>query len=261
MIQIILMSSVAGILGTGLGGVIGLLFGNSSKKTMSYLLSFASGMMVSIVCFDLIPEALKLSHIIVVVIGILLGVIVVLLLNTVIDKAANKKDTHVEVEKMRHQERVINSNGKRSMIMSGIIMFSAIALHNLPEGLAIGSGATYNEQLGIVLSMLIAIHNIPEGMSICVPLIVGGMNKGKALALTAVSGAPTLLGGILGYFLGNISGNIIALSLSLAGGAMLYVTYCEILPQIIFMNKGRRPAVFTIIGIVVGLTIVNGFYI
>ena len=257
MIEIILLSSGAGIIGTGLGGLIGLLFGESSKKTMSYLLSFASGMMVSIVCFDLVPEALELSNIWLTAVGIFVGVFVVQGLNYAIDKVTNENETHTEPEQLRHQDDVIHPSGKRSLLMSGLIMFAAIALHNLPEGLAIGSGSTHNDQLGLVLATLIALHNIPEGMSICVPLVAGGMKRAKALGLTALSGAPTLIGGLLGYGLGQINGNVIALSLSLAGGAMLYVTYCEILPQVILMNKGRRPAVFTIIGIVTGLIIVN----
>ncbi len=228
MIEIILLSSGAGIIGTGLGGLIGLLFGESSKKTMSYLLSFASGVMVSIVCFDLIPEGLELGGMPITIVGILLGILVVQGLNYVIDKISNERETHTEFEELRHQEDLLNPSGSRSLLTSGLIMFAAIALHNLPEGI-----------------------------SICVPLIAGGMNRWKAILLTTVSGAPTLIGGLAGYMLGSISDKFIAISLALAAGAMLYVTYCEILPQVILMNKKRQPAVFTIIGIIFGLVVVN----
>ena len=134
-------------------------------------------------------------------------------------------------------------------------MLSAIALHNLPEGLAIGSGASHDTQLGMTLAILIALHNIPEGMSIAVPLVAGGMKKGKVALLTALSGAPTLLGGLLGAVLGNMGNFMVASSLGIAAGAMLYVTYCEILPEVILLNKGRRPALFTIGGIIFGLVI------
>ena len=257
MIEIILLSSGAGIIGTGLGGLIGLLFGESSKKTMSYLLSFASGVMVSIVCFDLIPEGLELGGMPITIVGILLGILVVQGLNYVIDKISNEKETHTEFEELRHQEDLLNPSGRRSLLTSGLIMFAAIALNNLPEGMAIGSGATHDANMGLILAALIALHNIPEGISICVPLIAGGMNRWKAILLTTISGAPTLIGGLAGYMLGSISDKFIAISLALAAGAMLYVTYCEILPQVILMNKKRQPAVFTIIGIIFGLVVVN----
>ena len=106
-----------------------------------------------------------------------------------------------------------------------------------------------------MLVLAVTLHNIPEGMSIAVPLVAGGMKKGKVALLTALSGAPTLLGGLLGAVLGNMGNFMVASSLGIAAGAMLYVTYCEILPEVILLNKGRRPALFTIGGIIFGLVI------
>ena len=136
-------------------------------------------------------------------------------------------------------------------------MVLAVTLHNLPEGMAIGSGASHDAQMGLTLAVLIALHNIPEGMSIGVPLIAGGMAKWKAVLLTALSGAPTLVGGALGAYLGSGGDALVAISLALAAGAMLYVTYCEILPQVILLNQERGPAVFTIMGIILGLLMVH----
>lgn len=255
MLKTIIMASAAGIIGTGIGGILGLLFGASSKKAMSYVLSFASGVMLSIVCFDLIPESLTLGGLGLVILSIIGGIGVVQILNTVIDRITNSKETHVEPEELRHQKEILSKESKQSFLKSGIIMLSAIALHNLPEGLAIGSGASHDTQLGMTLAILIALHNIPEGMSIAVPLVAGGMKKGKVAFLTALSGAPTLLGGLLGAVLGNMGNFMVASSLGIAAGAMLYVTYCEILPEVILLNKGRRPALFTIGGIIFGLAI------
>lgn len=143
------------------------------------------------------------------------------------------------------------------MLKSGLLMFTAIALHNLPEGMAIGSGAAHNDKMGLMLAVLIALHNIPEGISIGVPLIEGGMNRAKAVFLTAVSGFPTFIGGWIGARLGNIGESFIAASLAFAGGAMLYVTFCEILPQSTLLNHTRRPAVFAVAGVLFGLIIVR----
>ena len=108
-----------------------------------------------------------------------------------------------------------------------------------------------------MLVLAVTLHNIPEGMSIGVPLIAGGMAKWKAVLLTALSGAPTLVGGALGAYLGSGGDALVAISLALAAGAMLYVTYCEILPQVILLNQERGPAVFTIMGIILGLLMVH----
>lgn len=81
MLETLLISCAAGVIGTGTGGVIGLLLGESSKRSMSYLLSFASGVMVSIVCFDLIPESLELASLSTVVVSIILGAVIVQFLN------------------------------------------------------------------------------------------------------------------------------------------------------------------------------------
>lgn len=258
MLKTLLIASTAGIVGTGLGGVIGLFFGQSSKKTLSSLLTFAAGVMISIVCFDLIPEALSLSSVWVTAISIMLGILAVQWLNRIIDRLTHSEETHVELEDLRHQQDLLSTSRERSMLRSGLIMFAAIALHNLPEGMAIGSATSHDASMGLTLAFLIALHNIPEGMTIGVPLIEGGMNKWKAIGLTALSGAPTLVGGLLGAAFGNLGDATIAVSLALAAGAMLYVTFCEVLPQAILLHHGRRPALFAILGIMVGFISVNG---
>lgn len=266
--NVILVSVLAGVAGTGLGGLFGILFGRQSLKNMSYVLSFAGGIMVSIVMFDLIPEALELTNVWATTIGVGIGVVAVAGLNHIIDIMTARmtgKETieeHDALEELHHQDPFLAQLAEAGqsnvqLMKAGIVMLGAIALHNLPEGMAIGSGMIHDTAMGIILAIMIAIHNIPEGMAIGVPLYAGGMSMGKTLFLTALSGAPTLLGAILGYFLGNMSPYLIAMSLAGAGGAMLYVTYCEIMPQVILMNKGRLPAIFTLIGIVGGLLLIN----
>ena len=259
MLKIILFSTVVGVVGTSIGGLIGLIFGNSSKSTVSYLLSLASGVMISIVTFDLIPETLELSSLRLTIISIVCGVLTVQVMNYIIDKITDSKETHVQLEELRHQKNVISAKGQASLLRAGIVMFAAIALHNLPEGMAIGSGGAHSSSMGAALAIVIALHNIPEGMSIGVPLIEGGMNKYKAVLLTALSGLPTLFGGLLGAALGNLGQTTIAFSLSFAGGAMLYVTFCEIIPQAILLDRTRKPALFTISGLIIGLSLVELF--
>ena len=93
-------------------------------------------------------------------------------------------------------------------------------------------------------------------MAISVPLINGGVQRRKAILITALSGTPTIIGALLGYFIGDIGALGLAVSLSFASGAMLYVTFGEIIPQSILMYRSKLPAFFVIIGMMLGLIII-----
>jgi ZIP family zinc transporter len=141
------------------------------------------------------------------------------------------------------------------MLRSGILIFIAIALHNIPEGMAIGAGGSHNFQLGFLLALMITVHNIPEGMAIAAPLLAGGLSKKRVILLTALCGATTLIGGLIGILIGNISQFAVAISLSCAGGAMLYIVFGEMIPQSVIMTKNRTASIITLFGIIVGLMI------
>ena len=256
--HMLLFSAGAGILGMGVGGLLSaLLFKKASDNVICWLLSFAAGIMTSIVCFGMLPEAIELSGVVVSIIGLIIGIVLILFLNKLVDKITNLSDENMKIhythEELYHQEKVIKSRTK--MLRSGIIMLIAISLHNIPEGLAIGAGGTYNFQLGALLTVMVTLHNLPEGMAVAAPLLAGGMNRWKAVFWTTASGAPTVLGGFLGILIGNISSTAIALSLAAAGGAMLYVVFGEIIPQSVVMTKSRIAPLVTLFGILVGLLI------
>lgn len=271
---LIKVTALAGIGGTGLGGVIGALFKKDSDKTASLLLSFAAGVMVAIVCFDLIISAIGTkTGVTVVCAGICAGVALVYSLNLFIDKITNYEVEHIDKthpETADDLDEIIHSNhlsvhmkkhdNKVNLFVAGVIMACAIALHNLPEGMTIG--ASYANTNGVlqgsalVLAILIGLHNIPEGMAIAVPLINGGMKRRLAILITALTGAPTIIGSIIGYWLGDIGRWGLALSLSFASGAMLYVVFGEILPQSILMYRSKLPAFFVIVGMLVGLVVI-----
>lgn len=274
-ILLIKATALAGIGGTGLGGIIGALFKKDSDKTASLLLSFAAGVMVAIVCFDLIVSALETkTGVYTISAGISAGVGVVYLLNLFIDKITNHEVSHIDnthPETADDLDEIIHSNhlsvhinkhdNKLSLFVAGVIMACAIALHNLPEGMTIGASFANSNGVmqgsALVLAILIGLHNIPEGMAIAVPLINGGVKRRMAILVTALAGAPTILGAMLGYWIGDIGPLGLALSLSFASGAMLYVVFGEILPQSILMYRSKLPAFFVIIGILTGLLVIH----
>ena len=271
---LIITTTLAGVVGTGLGGLIGAMLQKDSNRTVSLLLSFAGGVMLSVVCFDLVTESIETNvGIGIVVAAIAIGVGVTYFLNYLIDQKTNPEVPHIDenhpktaddLDELIHSDHLelhaSKRDGKLSLFIAGVVMASAIALHNVPEGMTIGASYASNDGVmgsaALVLAILIGLHNIPEGMAVSVPLISGGMSRVKAVLITASSGIPTVIGALLGFWLGEIGALGLALSLGFASGAMLYVVFGEILPQAILMYHSKLPAFSAIIGMLVGLFII-----
>ena len=186
-----------GTFGTTIGGIIGVISKRKSKKFLSFVLSLASGLMMSIISFDLVPEALKIS-------------------DKVVEKYFTIKD------------KKFNEN---SLLKTGIIVSIGLAIHNFPEGLAIGTGFEASIKLGLSLAIAICLHDIPEGISMAVPMKNGGMKKSKVIILVIISGITTGIGALVGSIIGNISESVISICLSFAAGAMLYIISRRINPR------------------------------
>ena len=271
---LIVTTALAGVVGTGVGGLIGAMLQRDSNRTVSLLLSFAGGVMLSVVCFDLVLEAIETNVGILTVIGaIAFGVAATFLLNYLIDRKTNPEVPHIDenhpktaddLDELIHsnhwEQHYADRENKMGLFLAGVVMACAIALHNVPEGMTIGASYASNDGVmgsaALVLAVLIGLHNIPEGMAVSVPLISGGMQRWKAVLITAASGIPTILGALLGYLLGEIGPLGLTVSLGFASGAMLYVVFGEILPQSILMYHSKLPAFSAITGILVGLLII-----
>ena len=254
---VLLVTAAAGIIGTGLGGCIAALLRRDSPRAISLMLSFAAGVMTGVVCFDLLTEAITTetggrSSLFLTTIGVLIGYGAVWCLNIWL----NKNSQEEEIEKMQDEK------APSSLFLAGIIMAAAIALHNLPEGMVIGTsfakaakaGGTIRS--GLTMAAVIGLHNIPEGMAVATPLCSGGYRRSKAILLSALTGTPTVLGAALGYFLGTLGPAALTLSLSFASGAMLYVVFGELLPEAARLWNSNLPSLAAVLGILLGLVIV-----
>ncbi len=271
-----LTTFIAGVIGTGLGGLVGALLQKDSNRTVSLLLSFAGGVMLAVVCFDLVVEAIETGvGICTVIAAVAFGVAVIYFLNWLIDRKTNPEvphidashpQTHDDLDELIHadhyQQHLKQKDSRMALFVAGLVMASAIALHNVPEGMTIGASYASNHGMmgraALTLAILIGLHNIPEGMAVSVPLISGGMAKWKAVCVTALSGFPTVIGALLGYWLGEIGAMGLCLSLGFASGAMLYVVFGEILPQAFIMYRSKLPAFSAIAGILAGILIIFG---
>lgn len=137
-----------GTFGTTLGGIIGVVIKKHSNKFLSFILSFASGLMMAVICFDLIPEALEITGIVNVILGIGIGIVAMIFCDLLVEKKFNA-----------NQQFKQNNN---SLLKTGIIVSIGLAIHNFPEGLAIGSGFEASIKLGLSLAIAICLHDIPE---------------------------------------------------------------------------------------------------
>jgi len=251
---ILFLSIIAGVAGMGIGGLLTALFGSKSDKLIGIFLSFSGGVMISIAFVELIPEAVQLSSIAIMVVGLFIGAALVFALHYLMDNISHtggKSKVHDSFAEYFHSGDIISK--KSNMLRSGMIMIFAISLHNIPEGLAMGAAGNYDAALGLTLAIIIGLHNIPEGMAVSAPLILGGLSKLKAVVITLLAGATTVLGAAVGILIGSISETAVALSFGAAAGAMLYVVLGEILPQSIVMSKDRIPTIFAFLGMVVGM--------
>ena len=198
-----------GTFGTTLGGIIGVIIKRQSNKFLSFILAFASGLMMAVICFDLLPEALGISDITQVIIGTIIGIMSMIFCDVIVERKFNVDNKF--------------DNNKNSLLKTGIIVSIGLAIHNFPEGLAIGSGFEASIKLGLSLAIAICLHDIPEGISMAVPMKNGGMKISKIIFYVILSGITTGIGAFFGAIIGSISEKIIAICLSFAAGAMLYI--------------------------------------
>lgn len=233
--QVLLSSLLAG-LATVLGGAMVLFFGRPSDRALAFWLGMASGVMLAVVALDLLPAALEHGTRSSTIIGFTLGM---LLLAYVGNRMARR----------RRQSRRLDK--RHSFIRMGILVALGIALHDLPEGLAIGAGFAATEELGTILALAIGLHNIPEGIGLSLPLLYGGWRPAQILGLCLLVALVTPLGTLLSLALLQLSPQAIAVSLAFAAGAMVFVVADELIPA-----SHDSSRLLTSLGITLGFAII-----
>ena len=279
-LTILFITAVTGVGALALGGALAAALRSPSDRTMSLLLRFTAGVILSLVCFDLVADALQQTGVLPLLCWILIGCLCTYLLNCWIDKRAHHSHTHAGQEHHQahvHEDRRCGEQdcrreplvrgsgelcacGRHTLRTAGIVLAAAVALHNMPVGMAIGATFAGPAQAaghaGVLSALVIGLHNVPEGMAIAAPLLTGGSRPGGAVAVTALSGVPTILGAVLGYSVGAMNPAALSISLSFAAGAMLYVVFGELLPEAEELWQNRLSGVGTLLGMLLGMALI-----
>ena len=207
---------------TVIGALIGFIFKNISHKFSDIVLAFAAGVMLAAAVLGLIIPSLEYGEkygILVTVAGIFAGAVCL----NLIDKLVPHLHKFVGDEPESHN----NAN------LSRVLLFVlAIAIHNLPEGIAAGVGfGSGDTTQALVIAGGIALQNIPEGMVIIAPMLAAGIRPRRTLILAMITGLVEVIGTLIGYFAVSISNAILPFALAFAGGTMLYVISDEMIPE------------------------------
>jgi len=233
---------------TMIGALLGFLFKNPSHRFNDVILSFAAGVMLSAAINGLILPSLSDGgdfSLLITVVGIFCGA---LCLN-LIDKIVPHLHRLTGVDPEAHPE-------KNSQLSKVLLFVIAIAIHNLPEGIAAGVGfgaGTENLSHAFSVAIGIALQNIPEGMVIIAPMVASGVSKKRTLLIAMATGVVEIVGTFIGYFAASVSSAVLPFALAFAGGTMLYVISDEMIPETHSHGNERYATYSLLVGFAVML--------
>ena len=219
-VEIVWISMIAG-LATTFGSLLVLLFGKPQERVLASLLAGAGGVMLAVVTIDLLPSAWQTGPPLQVIAGFALGLLFMFL-------AAKRLNVSNNTLPLSRRQRL-----KRT----GLLIATGIALHDIPEGMAIAVSQEAASSLGLLIAFAITLHNLPEGMATTAPLKMAQIRWWKILLLNIGIAFFTPLGALLGLFALEHVQNSLAFFLALAAGAMTFLVFAELIP----LSRERHP--------------------
>lgn len=222
--QMVLLTALGVGGATLFGAIIGFLFKKISHRFSDIVLSFAAGIMLAAAVLGLILPSLEYGGrygVIMTVVGIFVGALSLNLIDRLVPHLHKMVGSDIE------------EHGKNNADLSKVLLFvMAIAIHNLPEGIAAGVGfGSGDMSQALMIAGGIALQNIPEGMVIISPMLLAGVSPKKTFVCAALTGVVEVVGTFIGYFAVSLSTAILPFALAFAGGTMLYVISDEMIPE------------------------------
>ena len=222
--KIVLLTALGVGSTTIFGSLLGFIFKKISHKFSDFVLAFAAGVMLCAAVVGLVLPSLEQGGsmpLLVTIMGVLCGAVFL----NILDKLVPHLHRLAGVDQEEHPENAQKLNKILLFVM-------AIAIHNLPEGIAAGVGfGTGNNAHAFTIAAGIALQNIPEGMVIIGPMLSAGMSAKRTFLCALATGLIEVLGTLLGYFAVSVSAAILPFALAFAGGTMLYVISDEMIPE------------------------------
>lgn len=235
--EIVLLTALGVGGATLIGAVIGFMFKKISHRFSDIVLAFAAGVMLSAAVLGLIIPSVEYGGkygILVAVAGIFAGAFVINLIDKLVPHLHKMAGADIEPHKKTELSKVL-------------LFVIAIAIHNLPEGIAAGVGFGADDPKGaLLIAGGIALQNIPEGMVIIAPMLAAGLSPKKTFLFAAATGLVEVVGTFIGYFAVSISSAILPFALAFAGGTMLYVVSDEMIPET-HSHGSERGATFALL--------------
>ncbi len=222
---------------TVVGSILGFGFKSMSHRFSDLILSFAAGVMLAAAVLGLIVPSLEYGGsfaVPVTVAGIFAGAVCLNLIDKLVPHLHRLAGGEIEP----------HANADLSKVL---LFVMAIAIHNLPEGIAAGVGfGSGDTSQALLIAAGIALQNIPEGMVIISPLLAAGVSGKRTFILAMMTGVVEVLGTLIGYFAVSVASVILPFALSFAGGTMLYVISDEMIPET-HAHGGERGATYTLL--------------
>ena len=205
---------------TVIGSIIGFLFKNISHRFSDIVLAFAAGVMLSAAVLGLILPSVEYGNLVITIAGIFAGALCLNLMDRLVP----------------HMHHLVGGDSEphhgNAHLDKVLLFVSAIAIHNLPEGIAAGvSFGSGNVSEALMIAGGIALQNIPEGMVIIAPMLAAGISPKRTFLCALATGLVEVVGTLLGYFAVTIATAILPFALAFAGGTMLYVISDEMIPE------------------------------
>lgn len=242
----VLITALGVGMATVIGAIIGFAFKKVSHKFSDVVMSFAAGIMLAAAVIGLILPSVELGGkwgLLYAIIGIFAGAICLNLMDKLIP--------HL------HRLAGVDSENHNNANINKVMLFVlAIAIHNLPEGIAAGVGfGTGDSGKALLIASGIALQNIPEGMVIIAPMLAAGISPRKTMVCAIATGVVEVIGTLIGYLAVNIATVILPIALSFAGGTMLYVVSDEMLNETHAHGHERAATYSMIVGFCVMLVL------
>jgi ZIP family zinc transporter len=241
-LSVLIISIIAG-LGTGLGGLI-VVIRKPGPISAGFFMGLASGVMLTVSFVALVMETLDVAGIWTAVLGFGAGAVFIFVVDILLP----------------HTRFGVCEKGiENRMLATGIMLAIGIAIHNLPEGIAVGAGYAYAPVFGLVVAIGIAIHNIPEGMATAIPLYLGSKSRRMTLKFSFLSGLVEPVGAVFAALFLTGFRDLIPFALAFAAGVMFFITLDELLPSAKCTGHEHATGIGVILGAVIMLTIIGIF--